>query len=189
MKSLNEGMILYHGSYCSVVEPDLSKCSRFKDFGQGFYLTTSKRQAKSFSKISATKAKRNGLVPANEKNAWISVFRVHDISSLKCHVFQDADIEWLHCIIAHRRNGVFADMRKEMSNYDVICGKIANDDTNATITAYMGNVFGRMGSASADSVCISLLIPQRLQDQYCFRSMKAISSLQFIRREPIDLEC
>ena len=33
-----------------------------------------------------------------------------------------------------------------MTSYDVISGKIANDDTNATILAYMGNVYGPMGS-------------------------------------------
>ena len=41
MQSLAEGMILYHGSYMAAPEPDLDKCARFKDFGQGFYLTTS----------------------------------------------------------------------------------------------------------------------------------------------------
>jgi len=188
MKPLSEGMTLYHGSYCAVVEPDLSKCSKYKDFGQGFYLTTSLSQARSFAKISATKAKSNGIVPTNEKYAWVSVFRATDISELKCFVFHDADIEWLHCIIAHRRNGAFTEIRKKMIDYDVICGKIANDDTNATITAYMGNVFGQMGSANADNVCIGLLIPQRLKDQYCFRSQRAISSLKFISKEAIDLE-
>jgi hypothetical protein len=34
-----------YGSYCEVKEPDLVKCVKRKDFGQGFYLTTSKEQA------------------------------------------------------------------------------------------------------------------------------------------------
>lgn len=51
MRQLEQGMILYHGSYCIVENPDLQKCAKYKDFGQGFYLTTSKEQAKSFAKI------------------------------------------------------------------------------------------------------------------------------------------
>ena len=42
MKNLENGMVLYHGSYCVVENPDLEKCAAFKDFGRGFYLTTSK---------------------------------------------------------------------------------------------------------------------------------------------------
>lgn len=34
MIELERGMILYHGSYCSVETPDLTKCARFKDFGR-----------------------------------------------------------------------------------------------------------------------------------------------------------
>ena len=42
MQQLEKGMILYHGSYCIVENPDLQKCAMYKDFGRGFYLTTSK---------------------------------------------------------------------------------------------------------------------------------------------------
>ena len=45
MLELKDGFVLYHGSYCEVKEPDLAKCAKRKDFGQGFYLTTSKEQA------------------------------------------------------------------------------------------------------------------------------------------------
>lgn len=30
-------MILYHGSYTNVDEVDLSKCHKYKDFGQAFF--------------------------------------------------------------------------------------------------------------------------------------------------------
>lgn len=38
MKKLEDGIILYHGSYCLVETPDLAKCAMYKDFGQGFFL-------------------------------------------------------------------------------------------------------------------------------------------------------
>ena len=42
MLELADGMILYHGSYCKVAKPELEKCAKRKDFGRGFYLTSSK---------------------------------------------------------------------------------------------------------------------------------------------------
>ena len=52
MIEIKDGLILYHGSYCEVKKPDLSMCAKRKDFGQGFYLTTSREQAESFVKTS-----------------------------------------------------------------------------------------------------------------------------------------
>jgi hypothetical protein len=43
-----------YGSYCEVKEPDFAKCAKRKDFGQGFYLTTSKDQAIRKQTISAS---------------------------------------------------------------------------------------------------------------------------------------
>ncbi len=188
MNKLEEGLVLYHGSYCIVENPDLEKCAMLKDFGRGFYLTTSKEQAKSFAKISTSKAKSNGLIPYSENFGYVSFYKVTGISSLKTFSFETADTDWLHCIVAHRRNKPFADIRKSMQDYDVISGKIANDDTNATILAYMGNVFGEMGTEQADKMCISLLLPERLKDQFCFRSNKAIATLEFLKSEKVSLE-
>ena len=44
MLEVKDGLILYHGSYCEVKEPDLAKCAKRKDFGRGFYLTTQLNQ-------------------------------------------------------------------------------------------------------------------------------------------------
>lgn len=188
MKKLEENLILYHGSYCVVENPDLKKCSFYKDFGQGFYLTSSKIQAKSFAKISATKARANELISENEKFAYISSFKVLDVSDLKSFKFESTDENWLHCIVAHRKKNVFQEIFKQMKSYDVISGKIANDNTNATIIAYMGNVFGKMESESAAKMCINLLLPERLQDQFCFRTQKAISKLKFLKSERLAMD-
>jgi hypothetical protein len=188
MKKLEDGMILYHGSYCVVENPDLQKCAMYKDFGRGFYLTTSKEQAKSFAKISATKAKAKGLIPYTEKYANISFYKVSGADSLNGFIFETADVDWLHCIVAHRKENIFTDIKNSMKYYDVISGKIANDDTNATIIAYMGNLYGQMGSDQADKMCISLLLPERLQDQFCFRTEKALSTLEYLKSEKVTLE-
>ena len=186
MIELKEGLVLYHGSYCVVENPDLEKCAVYKDFGQGFYLTTSKEQAKSFAKLSAVKRRQQGISVG--KFAYVSYFKVTQIDALNTFSFETADTSWLHCVVAHRRKTAFPEIRTQMQPYDVIAGKIANDDTNTTIIAYMGNVFGEMGAESADRVCISLLIPERLKDQFCFRSEKALSKLQFLKSDKVALE-
>lgn len=188
MKRLEDGMILYHGSYCAVENPELKKCARFKDFGRGFYLTSSKNQAKSFAKISTTKAKNRGIVPMTERFGYVSFYKVSFASLVSQFCFDSADIEWLHCIVAHRKEGSFPESKEKMRDFDVISGKIANDDTNTTIVAYMSGLYGKIGSKTADDFCISLLLPERLQDQFCFRTEKAIASLQFLKSEKVSVE-
>lgn len=180
-------MTLYHGSYCVVEKSDLARCAKYKDFGQGFYLTSSKRQAKSFAKISAFKAKSDGLISPEIDFAYISCFKLSDICDLSIYSYDTADVDWLHCIVAHRRKRVFVNIRRQMEEYDIIAGKIANDDTNTTINAYMSHVFGKMGSPAADRMCISLLIPERLQDQFYFRSDKSLAKLSFLHSEKVEL--
>lgn len=38
-------MLLYHGSYCKVKQPNISYSRDSLDFGKGFYLTNIKKQA------------------------------------------------------------------------------------------------------------------------------------------------
>ena len=91
MTELQDSLVLYHGSYCAVENPDLAKCALYKDFGQGFYLTTSKEQAKSFAKLSAYKRQKQGL--ATEKFAYVSFFKIVDSSDLKTYSFETADAD------------------------------------------------------------------------------------------------
>ena len=63
-----------------------------------------------------------------------------------------------------------------MNNYDIAAGKIADDRTNVTITTYLVGGYGVIGSESADKACISQLIPERIKDQYCFRTMRRLNA-------------
>lgn len=185
MQELIDNMVLYHGSYCEVQIPDLRHCAKYKDFGQGFYLTTSKEQAINFTKMSTKKAIAAGIVNSDLKYGMISSFLFHSDKRLLFKIFPTADADWLHCIVSHRRRNAFSELVQDFKNYDVIAGKIANDNTNATITAYMAGVFGEIGTKSADSICINLLLPERLQNQYCFKTNKALNCLTFVESEQI----
>ena len=67
----------------------------------------------------------------------------------------------------------------------MIGGKIANDAMNAIITAYMAGIYGTVGSERAAQLCISLLLPERLKDQYCFRTSRALETLPFMESDKV----
>lgn len=185
MKELSDGLILYHGSYCEVNHPMLVKCSKRKDFGRGFYLTTSREQAVSFLKTAIIKAEIGGIINAGQEYGVLSTFEVHLKHELSNYIFQEADAHWLHCVAAHRKADSFVGVEKEMEQYDVIAGKIADDATNRTLVAYVSGTFGEMGSKSADDFCIGQLLPERLKDQYCFKTERSLECLRFVRGEKI----
>lgn len=140
IQKLADDMLLYHGSYCVVKKPDLKKCARYKDFGQGFYLTTSKKQAEDFAGISTRKAIANGVVGLECRSGRVSVFQFKYVNKLAIKIYPSADADWLHCVVGHRK----------------------------------------AGSESADNICISLLLPERLQNQFCFRTNEALACLTFV---------
>ncbi len=75
-----------------------------------------------------------------------------------------------------------------MARYDIIAGKIANDATNATLTAYLAGAFGTADDQKADDFCIKQLLPNKLKDQYCFKTESAIECLKFVKGEKIWLK-
>lgn len=182
---LDSEIILYHGSYCEVSVPELSKCALYKDFGRGFYLTTSKKQAENFIGTALRKAKSQSIISENLEYGVVSTYHFNPSHDLKYHIFAKADAEWLHCVVAHRRENIFPEIVDQMNKYDIIAGKVANDATNFTIVAYLSGAYGTPGNAEADSFCINRLLPERLKDQFCFRTEKALGCLSFMGSEKI----
>lgn len=185
MQELSNGLLLYHGSYCEVKSPDLGQCARYKDFGQGFYLTTSKNQAENFARLSTRKAIANGMTDVGQKHGIVSSFRLRLEKELEVHIYNEANADWLHCVVGHRKKKAFPKVVENLNGCDVIGGKIADDNTNATITAYMVGTFGQIGTRAADNMCISLLLTERLQNQFCFRTNAALKCLTFVESERV----
>ena len=99
MQKIADGLVLYHGSYCEVPAPDLGKCAKQKDFGQGFYLTTSREQAVKFLNIALSKAKTVGLIDPEQVYGFISTYTVHRPG------FVPSETDWLyHSILSLLRN-------------------------------------------------------------------------------------
>lgn len=185
MLEMSDGMLLYHGSYCEVKVPELEKCADFKDFGKGFYLTSSRKQAENFINTSLKKAKARGIIAEDQSYGLISTFCYRRRECVTEFIFRDADADWLHCVVGHRKANTFPDIVKEMKKYDIIAGKIADDATNVTILTYLIGAYGTVGSREADDFCIGRLLPERLKNQFCFRTDEGLKCLSFVGSERI----
>ena len=88
---------------------------------------------------------------------------------------------------AHRKEGILSSELSKLEKYDALAGKIANDNTNRVITAYINGLYGEVGLEAADNMAISLLMPENLTNQICFRTQKAIEVLAFADIEEVPL--
>ena len=183
MIRLTDGMLLYHGSYIEVSEIDLSKCRPGLDFGRGFYVTSSLKQARAYVPSSVKKAQRRGWISRDfaAEQGVISVFEYHASPALFVHCFEEADAEWLHFAVCNRSERLFPELRRKYQTVDIIGGCVADDQTAVTLNSYVAGIFGTPGDPSTDRRTIELLEPERLQDQFCFRTDDAVHSLQFVR--------
>lgn len=180
-----EDGLLYHGSYVEIRAIDFSLAERFLDFGQGFYVTSSLSQAASYVPSAVRKAKRKGLLPDafQDKDGIVTCFQYKQNPLLFVHFFQAADKEWLHFVACNRNRRLFPELRKKYETVDIIGGKVADDQTALTLNSYVSGAYGIPGTERADRTAIELLEPERLTDQFCFRTQEAISSLQYVRSE------
>ena len=187
MDKLKDGIVLYHGSYCVVDDIDLSKCYRGKDFGRGFYLTTSYEQAKKFVRLSVKNAVNVGTLKEEIHTGFVNSYRFELSDIINEFDFHEADVNWLHFVAGNRDEELFRELTQDFSKYNVVGGKIANDRTAATLSQYVNGIFGNPGEPEADEIAIKLLLPNRLEDQYCFRSGEAISCLHFQNAEEVTI--
>lgn len=180
---LKDGQFLYHGSYTEVSSIDLAMCKKGLDFGKGFYVTADYEQAMNYVPSSIRKAIRSRYVKPDYvvDNGVVSVYRYHENKDLSVHYFDSADIYWLHFVAANRDGSLFPKVIEKLQDTDIICGKIANDQTARTLQAYLAGAYGTPGMKATDEFVIQTLLPNRLNEQICFRTERSIKSLEFVR--------
>lgn len=154
-------MRLYHGSNVEIKVPCLIPSKRLLDFGAGFYLTSDFEQAK---KWAVRTAKNRG-----ENVPLVSVFQVeeYEMKNLEVLLFETPGREWLKYISANRTGKVV------MDKYDIVIGPVANDQAIRTVNNYLKNYF-------SEDIAIQLLLPQKLKDQYAFKTERALEILNYI---------
>ena len=153
-------MVLYHGSNVPVLSPDLNHSKSNLDFGAGFYTTSDLDQAKRWAR---TTTRRRGT-----GEPTVSIFSVTsvDLRSLNVQRFTSPNKAWLDYITINRK------CLPDESQYDLIIGPVANDDTQPTIGLYLSGII-------TDKMCIQLLKPHKLKNQYVFKTMSALSTLKY----------
>ena len=153
-------IILYHGSNIEVANPLLIKSRRKLDFGPGFYLTSDYDQAQKWA-LRASRLRGCGT-------ALVSVFEFDTslADALAIRKFNSSNAEWLRYVVANRTQDLVAE------DYDIVYGPVANDQTIRTINDYIRGRF-------PEEIAIQLLLPQKLKDQYAFKSETALEALRF----------
>ena len=153
-------MILYHGSNCEIEIIDLTMCKPYKDFGRSFYLTTLLTQAREMARKVADRFGGGPIVNAFE-------FDDSNLSTLNVKKFEQPNREWAEFVMANRSRG----QEHPADNFDLIIGPVANDDIATLFRTFAINVI------TIDEL-VQGLKSRKLNNQYAFRSEKAISFLQ-----------
>ena len=156
-------MILYHGSYLVVENPDISFSRRNLDFGKGFYVTPIKEQAINWSRRFKD---RHGC-------SVVSAYEV-DVTELNKNAlilsFDTYSDEWLDFIVMCRQG-------EDVGDYDVVVGGVANDRVFDTVQLLLDGLIDKTES-------IKRLRYDKPNIQYCFRSQAIIDThLRFLTSE------
>lgn len=158
-------MKLYHGSNLQVKSPRLLEKQRNLDFGSGFYLTTSKQQAKNWAIYKANRF---------HGEAILSIFEIDEtfFSQLNVKQYHSPTVEWLD-MISNFRMG-----KSHEDDFDLIIGPVADDGTMDVLQSYF------LGILKPEQA-IENLMTFKLKDQYVFKTTKALKLLTFIGGENV----
>jgi len=157
---INSIKTLYHGSDSDFETFDLKLTKAFKDYGKGFYLTSSLRQAQKWAQKKA----------GSKTVTYIYCYKIQDICEREWKILEllKYDKTWIDFITESRINGI-------ETEYDIIYDRIADsqfDKISDTLIKYNKE---RITSQKA----IELIKWKKDDgDQYCFKTEKALTLLK-----------
>jgi len=165
-------MIIYHGSTDIVEYPRIIESELGRDFGAGFYTTDIKEQAIRWAKHKLIMTKRYNACTEAVLNYY--EFDETAYEKLNTISFPESDYEWLDFVCACRSDS------KHRHNYDIVTGKIADDNVGMTVSYVINNVMRREDA-------IERLRFEKINNQICFCSLKALQYLKYIKCEKVQL--
>ena len=154
-------MRVYHGSLEIVRHPIILLPNRKLDYGEGFYTTTSEKQAKEWVE--------RRMVEQHANAGYINIYEFDDktMQKLKTLLFSVPSKEWVEFVMANRTRRGFS------HDYDIVYGPVANDRVYLQFGLY------ESGTIGVDTL-INELKTYKLVDQYLFHTEKALESLKYI---------
>ncbi|MDR3048353.1 MAG: DUF3990 domain-containing protein [Elusimicrobiota bacterium] len=165
-------MKIFHGSDIIVEKPELRMSNRALDFGNGFYTTTNKTQAKRFAQIVSERRSKDSKVKSKR---FISIYEIdYDFMKKKLDIlyFAAPNGKWLDFITANRRS------KYEGKRYDIVYGAVANDTVYKTLIAYENKFYTKEQT-------IKILMGRKLYNQMTFITKKAIYFLHYVGYEEV----
>lgn len=156
-------MILFHGTNTDFSSIDLKKSFPFKDFGQGFYLTTIQQQAERMAQRKSLTF--GGQLTVMKFDFDEAVLKTGDLNILQ---FESTTTEWAEFIFKNRNRALHFH-----HNYDIVIGPVADDGVAYLMDRY------QEGSLTSKEFA-QMLKYRKLNNQYCFCTQKAISYLKRI---------
>ncbi|MEZ3591622.1 MAG: DUF3990 domain-containing protein [Muribaculaceae bacterium] len=158
-------MKLYHGSIERVETPEIREPNRTLDYGAGFYLTSSHKQAEDW-----VRRKFKG----EATRGWVNIYEYDVIVEVGLSVlsFDEPDEHWLDFVMANRMD------RSYTHNYDIVKGPVANDRVYAAFALYEAGIIGKQA-------LIAELKAYKLVNQILIHTEAGLRAIHFINAEEI----
>ena len=152
-------LIYYHGSYCEIKVPVLTKSRKRVDFGVGFYLTTDINVADKWA--------------ASKNPSYRNVYKL-DLSGLAVYTFED-DEAWFDFVVANRMGDK---VDPKFAKYDVLIGKIVDDKMFSAIEDYTAQILSK-------EQALQIVSAMDYGLQYVLKTEKALKKIKFIKSRHI----
>ncbi|PTL34328.1 hypothetical protein C7120_07285 [Prevotella sp. oral taxon 376] len=156
-------MKLYHGTNIDFDKIDLGKSRPNKDFGQGFYLSDSPRQAEALAAVRVELAGGEPIVIEYDFDE-----KLLESNLLRVKRFDNYTEEWANFILANRNDNTFGTIH----GYDIVIGPIANDRVGRQLWRY------RNHDIDMPTLVRNLKYMKGITLQYFFGTERAISYLR-----------
>ena len=103
-----------------------------------------------------------------EGNALVSVYELDDevFAQLNVLRFVAPDADWLRYVTDNRMG------RASEADHDIVVGPVANDNTMPVLNLFFKGAY-------SEEETLRRLLPQRLKDQYAFKTDNALSRLRY----------
>ena len=156
-------MLVYHGTTLEIQEPLIVRSEIGRDFGFAFYTTDIKEQAERWAVRRARIAARR--LKKSEK-AVVNIYEWTDDEDLKILRFEDVSAEWLDMVVKCRSNINYS------HDYDVVCGKIANDNVGETVSFVVQGIMRKEDA-------LNRLKFEKINNQIAFCTERSLRSLKY----------
>lgn len=159
-------MILYHGGCEEIREPRVIISELGRDFGFAFYTTDIRPQAERWA---VRKARIEGRRCHGDILPVVSLYEWDEkaASGLAIKRFDNPDLEWLDLVVHCRGDISFR------HKYDIVIGKIANDNVGETVSYVMQGIMRREDA-------VARLRFEKINNQIAFCTEDALRTLRFL---------